>query len=156
MPKGLATTWLVDTSGLDFIDRTAPEIVDQAVKQTVEEVAQDIKQNWSESSPSAPGQPPAIVTGYLDSTIRVLRRDALGRFATVQNAKVWTIRAEAEYAMALEFGNPVTGAAPRPFLRPAIERATELLGKNLAVSFKTFETIGASGKMAYLSRKGLG
>lgn len=156
MPKGLSAYWKVDTSGLDFVEKEAPIIIDEATRQTAQDIADSVKENWSASSPSAPFTPPAVVTGYLDSTVKVVKRDAAGRFAVLKNTVSWTVRVEAEYAAALEFGNPVTGAAPRPFLTPAVNAAVDNLGRNITTGFKAFETIGAAGKLAYLARRGLG
>jgi len=66
---------------------------------------------------SAPGEPPAIDTGLLVNTIGVMQEpgSASGLKAIVTP--------NADYAPHLEFGT--TKMAPRPFLRPAFERARD-------------------------------
>jgi len=62
---------------------------------------------------SAPGEPPTIDTSELVNSIRAAK---LGQFR-------WEVAPHTEYAGALEYGNPARGLAPRPYLRPALERA---------------------------------
>ena len=62
---------------------------------------------------SAPGEPPTIDTGNLVNSIKSSR---LGEFR-------WCVSAGTEYARALEYGNPARNLAPRPYMRPAMERA---------------------------------
>lgn len=64
---------------------------------------------------SAPGEPPAIDTGLLANTIGVMSGlgDTQGMSAIVF--------VNADYGMHLEFGT--RHMAPRPFLRPAFDRA---------------------------------
>lgn len=156
MANKMQVYWRVDTTGLNFIEKHIPQITNDAVKTTIEEIARGVKENWSSSSPSAPGSPPAVVTGYLDSSVQIFRKDLAGRFSTLLNAVTWGIRVGAEYGAALEFGNPVTGAAPRPFLRPAIKAAEDLLGQKISIGFRQIETAGGLNKAAYLARRARG
>lgn len=97
-----------------------------------------IRKNWSSSSPSSAGQPPAKVTGNLDSSLKMdsTGRDASGRFANSKNAKYAFIRVDTangdfddpngrspadrgNYAQSLEYGQ-AGHHAPRPFLEPAM------------------------------------
>ena len=67
------------------------------------------------STPSLPGQPPAVVTGTLRSSITSVLNS--------RNLEVW-VGVDAgspanKYAAALEFGT--SRIAPRPYLRPAMQ-----------------------------------
>jgi hypothetical protein len=62
---------------------------------------------------SAPGEPPAHLTGRLEEAIRVLHE--------ADGGEVYVDEGEAEYAWLLENGSPSGRLAPRPFLRPALD-----------------------------------
>lgn len=66
---------------------------------------------------SAPGEPPAIDQGLLANTIGV------SSVPGVDNDLAAMVVANADYAPHLEFGT--SRMAPRPFFRPAFERARE-------------------------------
>lgn len=117
-----------DLRGLDKMERDVPPRVNAAVKGAAEALAQDIMDNWSPNSPSPEGQPPAIKTGNLDSSVKVepTGRDEQGRFATTADAKVWFVQIKTsegddpqgrgEYAGIVEEKNN------RPYVEPAIAR----------------------------------
>ncbi len=66
---------------------------------------------------SAPGEPPAVDTGNLKNSLRVLE-------VTDERASFGT---SADYAAYLEFGTRNMGA--RPYLRPAADASTEEIGR---------------------------
>ncbi len=86
----------------------------------------DIRWRWSSSSPSSIGSPPAILTGNLDSSIKVARqgRTSGGQFASTSDAKKLFIVIDTEagdnplgrgqYSGVLELD--------RPFMQPAVRR----------------------------------
>jgi hypothetical protein len=97
--------------------------------EAAEMLVADIRSNWSAQSPSSVGNPPAVVTGNLDSSVVVdaQGRDTAGRFAgggdvTVRFVRVDTSKGSnpgdrGNYAHILE------DSLNRPFMAPAIERA---------------------------------
>lgn len=91
----------------------AGEIEEQAVKGTGEKIEAHVQANWSVSSPSSPGNPPAVVTGELKSSVRLVKI----------NNKHYRLEARADHAIPLEFGT--SRMAPRPFLAPAVEANRE-------------------------------
>lgn len=113
------------------------EQVGEGVLDTANAIVADIRSAWSGSSPSARGSAPAVVTGLLDSSVKVDEqgRDLLGRFTNPDNAQVRYIRVDTEdgepggynYAEALEDPNYLD----RPFLAPALERAAGYYAANL-------------------------
>lgn len=104
----------------------------------VEELANllvsEIRGNWSLNAPSSRGNPPAIVTGNLDSSVKVEEqgRDTLGRFASPENTVVKFVRVDTSegdnpddrgnYAPILE------GALEREFIQPAIDIVAPMTG----------------------------
>ena len=114
----------IDTSYMDMLDKALPSRVESAVQQAAEDVVKRIKKNWSKVSPSAAGDPPAYVTGFLEDSIKIGKyRDRLGQFSNTKNATQVRVVVEAEYAAALEFGHVYNNGrvlAARPYLRPAI------------------------------------
>ena len=76
--------------------------------------------NPSGAAPSAPGEPPARVTGeLLDSVAYEVLETEKGLSVTVGTA--------APYALALEYGT--RRMAPRPFLRPAFAEMEEEIAR---------------------------
>jgi hypothetical protein len=117
-----------DLSGMDRLEARLPGRLESSVREAAEALAADIRSNWSASSPSSPGNPPAIDTGNLDSAVRAepTGRDVLGRFARTSDAAVWFVRIatsegddprnRGEYGTILEYG------LNRPFVEPAVDR----------------------------------
>lgn len=105
---------------------------DELVNDVADVLINEIRSNWSFSAPSSPGNPPAVVTGNLDSSITKdsQGRDPLGRFATRDNVSMVFVRVDTEngsdpqgrgnYAQVLEFD------MNRAFLEPAIQRVEKL------------------------------
>lgn len=63
--------------------------------------------------PSKPGEPPKVLHGRLRGSIT---------HKTFRDGNTWiaVIGSNVEYARALELGNPDTGLAARPYLRPGL------------------------------------
>lgn len=134
MPKvknTMQVTWVADFSTLNLIDASINKVVEEDIRETLEAAKDYIDEHWSPNSPSDPGNPPAVVTGELRESIKVDRRDNLGKFASRNNASTWSLRVEAEYGAALEFGRPEINLAPRPFLRPAMNHVKGQLGSRV-------------------------
>lgn len=79
------------------------------LQKTGDAIETHVQQHWSASSPSSPGNPPAVVTGELKNSIRVVR----------MSARHYRVVVLAEHGLYLEFGT--SRMAPRPFLTPAVE-----------------------------------
>jgi len=71
------------------------------------------KENMTPESPSAPGEPPAVVTGTLRASITHRVEDEDGE-------AVGYVGTNVHYAQPLEFGT--SKMAARPFLFPALEK----------------------------------
>lgn len=116
-------------AGMVKIEAKYRKGAERVVKDTADFFANDIRDNWSASSPSNPGKPPAVVTGNLDESVIAedQGRDQ-GRFAG-KDAFVWYVHFDTDnddrgqYALALEEGVPDRNLKPRPFVKPALKRA---------------------------------
>lgn len=120
------------------VERRVSETSEEFTRAALEWLQADIRQNWSPSSVSAIGSPPAKdlpkTTGNLDSAIFIQQqvRGSLGRFATnadhkygylsIDTARGSNPKNRGGYSQALEFGVPSNNLQPRPFLQPAVER----------------------------------
>lgn len=127
----------------------APRLADEAIEEAAAEMHGDIDGSWSSSSPSAPGEPPAVVTAALKQS---------GKHMRLEPGK-WQVQyggPGAEYAILLEFGayhadtkggsvrrrdesgrfTSSKRMAARPFFRPAIQRLRKRLGKIVKVKFE--------------------
>lgn len=105
----------------------APRLADEGVGMAAEEMHSDIDGSWSSSSPSSPGEPPAVVTTALKNSGKHSRRK-LGEWQVVYGGP------GAEHAGPLEFGS--TKMAARPFFRPAIFRLRQRLPKIIKAKFE--------------------
>lgn len=90
--------------------KTVQDKIDKALLKAGLLVERDIKKSFG-VSPSPPGAPPGVVTGRLRASIATRLIPA--------NAEVGT---KVTYARDLEFGDEDRNLAPRPFMRPALER----------------------------------
>jgi hypothetical protein len=117
-----------DLSDMDRLDKHIASATPRACMQVAQHISGDLR--WSEMSPSVPGTPPGIVKGDLSGNVRVVARDAGGRFARAEEAYYATIEFNTDYANVHEFGAPPEMAArpypPRPYVAPAMERAEAL------------------------------
>lgn len=122
----MSVTFRQDTSGLDALEQSVPRNINARVRQAVEIMQAEIRENWSASSPSSPGNPPAIKTGNLDQSVRPesTGRTLRGTWTSGNDAAMWTLRIGAWYAGNLEHGYTM---APRPFVLPAALRTYEKL-----------------------------
>ena len=113
----------VDLSGMDRVQRMAPQQAERWLAGYAEDLVTATKQSFGTSPPgrshsvgqgrthvaSRPGYPPNVDTGQLRSSVRQERTGHLQR----------TVLVGAEYAERLEFGGGRTAA--RPFLRPQFD-----------------------------------
>jgi len=112
-----------------------------------ERLVEYIRESWSKNSPSSAGNPPAIESGNLDSSIQMesTGRDASGRFANSDNLKVVFVRADTtkgtitdasgrdpndkpNWAQSQELGQ-AGHHLPRPFMAPALEKIALEFGR---------------------------
>jgi hypothetical protein len=106
-----------DLSQLNKLDRQVERRIDGSVKKLTTAIVDHMRSNWSPNVPSFPGQPPAVRTGDLDSSMQIEQgRGMAGRFG-----KSYIIKFTDPATAALEFGYPPNNLAPRPFIRPAME-----------------------------------
>lgn len=104
--------------------------INVSTRKAVEDVLRYVAAHWSRKSPGKPNRPPAIKTGNLASSHVVLARDLTGRFASKDNAELYTIiwdtrkgdapEGRDEYAAVQEYGLGKLKAA-HPFLGPAMD-----------------------------------
>jgi len=120
------------------VEDTLQKQVGEGVKATAEAIVEDIRSSWSGSKQKAgSGNPPAIDTGVLDSSIMVddQGRDTEGHFANNANAEVWYVRVDTaendpggyNYAQALEDPDYYN----LPFIAPALIRAEGYFASNI-------------------------
>lgn len=107
-----------------------PQRVGGKTKMSAEAIRDDIRANWSGSSPSSPGAAPAVVSGALDASLTVEKI----------SVSIWSVSVGAEHGVFLEHGT--SKMAPRPFLKPAAERQRDRHTKRVAEGVK--EAAGAS------------
>ena len=119
-----------DLSGMAKAERKIESGVNNASKKAAEALVDDIRSHWTAPGPSSPGEAPAILTGNLDSTVRVDKqgRDLLGRFSS--DAEVFFVRIDTaagdnpldrgDYATVLE------DKRDRAFFEPAVERLANI------------------------------
>ena len=104
--------------------------VKQGVKESLYKAAIDVQKNLINSvnnlSPSAPGQPPGVVTGTLKRSIQIY----LGK---IESLKVG-IGTRLKYAYFLEFGTK--NMSPRPWFRYTFKQSKQQILKRLQRGFK--------------------
>lgn len=93
------------------IERECPGKARALVQKLAQDCEADMKQNMSPNSPSAPGAPPAVVTGNLKNSI-VARPG--------EHDMQWIVNVGAEYGAPLEYGT--NKMAARPFVLPSVHR----------------------------------
>lgn len=138
MPSMMSVQIRKNFSGIDhYLSSEFNRDIGNVTQEAAMDIVADIRGSWSGQSPSSPGNPPAVVTGELDRSIKVKEgRDIAGRFATTDNAVSYAIVVESDYGAALEFGDPSKNLAPRPFLRPAIFRFKNKIGRKFSSVFR--------------------
>lgn len=111
----------LNTDKLKEIERKVPGAAALVVQKLAQDTQAYIGENWSQQSPSAPGEPPGVDTGTLKNNI----------VAQPAGKLTWEVLAGTEYAAWLEFGTTQKGSetltrmAARPFLLPAVEAIAE-------------------------------
>ena len=89
--------------------------------------------------PSLPGNPPAVDTGNLKNSIR---------YEVYKNGKevygiVGSTQKDPDYGVYLEYGTSDGRIAPRPWLRPAMQKNNEFIRKAVSGAVKiTFKGVG--------------
>jgi len=106
-----------DLRQLDLLERMLPSRLNNSVKAMADGAVTHMRNNWSPSAPSSPGNPPAVRTGDLDASMVV--EQARGRSGRFESAYV--IKFTDPATGALEFGYAPNNLAARPFIRPALE-----------------------------------
>jgi hypothetical protein len=96
-----------------YVAREAVNRAMPSLRAIGEYVVKDIKTNWSASSPSSPGSPPARVTGRLHRSIKY-------RIWKNQRGAGVVIYSDAPHALWLEYGT--VRMASRPFMSLAMQR----------------------------------
>lgn len=82
----------------------------------------EIKESLSGPSPSAPGEPPGVITGEL-------RRSITHEIEKKPTGVIGRVGSNKEYAIHLELGT--SKMAARPFLRPKLEENKKNIAKTL-------------------------
>lgn len=100
--------------GLKRITRRAREgrIATKVMRVVADALIDEIQEGWTQVGPSRPGEPPAVVTATLRSSIRKEK----------QREGYWQVTANTDYARALELGYPPRNLAQRPYFTPAALR----------------------------------
>jgi hypothetical protein len=99
------TSFEIDTSKLDELMRDVPRRADEWLENAAEQVVEDVQSSFT-TSPSAPGEPPGVITGALKDSVEYVK-DTNGAYIVAVGE---------EYGLSLEFGTETI--APRPFLTP--------------------------------------
>jgi hypothetical protein len=113
-----------DRNILNNIAKRITDRTNETSLETANAILQDIQESWSSSSPSNPGETPAVVTGELSDSAIILDESSgiLSKYKIVFKAK---------HAILLEYG---TGKmAARPFVKPAVLRNRGLFKKRFRV-----------------------
>ena len=114
----------LDFTRLDQLNRDTPGKADQVIRKIAFDLEADTKNNFSDTSPSAPGDPPGIVTGNLKASVQASK---------IEDMK-WQVVVGAEYGTDLEFGTRFMAA--RPFVRPAIRRVVDTIPGELKAAIE--------------------
>lgn len=108
----------VDMRKLEQIMRDLPGSANDVIQKVAQDTEADIKNSFSTSSPSSPGNPPGVDTGALKNSI-----------VAEPDGDAWVVHDGVEYGVWLEYGTEMgdgsTRMAPRPFFLPAVERARQ-------------------------------
>ncbi len=114
------------------MEKKVEETSDDFTQLAAEVLQAHIKDNWSKSSPSSKGTPPAVVTGNLDSAvvIETQSRTATGQFAGKKGAVRFVVvdtRLGDNPLGRGEYGSVLEEELDRPFMQPAIEETERQL-----------------------------
>jgi len=108
-----SVTTTLDTSGLDRLISGLPERTDDAMGRIADASVSDMRVGMSAESPSFPGDPPGVDTGFLVGSIHA-EHDNIGE---------WSVRGAGYGPDYLEDGT--IKMAARPFIRPSTDRVRE-------------------------------
>lgn len=122
---GISINYRFDRNILNNKIKAIAEATNEATQQTAIQVLEDIQSNWSVNSPSLPGESPAVDTGELSGSGKILDE-------SVGTHSIYIVGFSAKYAFALEYGKP--HLAPRPYIKPAILRNAKLFKKTIKMS----------------------
>lgn len=110
--NSLLYDWTINISKVT--EQVAYDVIDEMQRLFEEPKSGNIYwYNGSNYQASAPGEPPAIRSGFLYDSFRVVK----------VNQYAWGIRSMAPYAELLEFGGVYI--YPRPYIRPAAENTAK-------------------------------
>jgi hypothetical protein len=164
---GVSISWRErsDWRNLQKMSREIGHAADKTTLAAANEIKRYIRENWSPSSPSAPGKPPAKVTGNLDRSLFVEKYGASGKelsaraggrdvyMATLivdtrRGPRPWRKTGdpyEVNYGLFMEEGvtkSLLGDIAPRPFLEPAVEDyfATGAFKRKFVSELRNFHT----------------
>lgn len=119
-----------DLAGLNNLDRLIPGRASNMARQMAEDARDIVKSSWSGRSPSAPGDPPAVVSGRLDRSIVAEGSSEGGGLMGILSGKgskiLWSVKATVEHGIYQEVGT--NRMDPRPYLSPAVEIVSSRLG----------------------------
>lgn len=116
------------------IERDLLRDVSLGVEDAAQALVSQIRGNWSSSSPSSRGEPPAIVTGNLDSSVVVDEkgRDEKGRFTSPTDTVVKFVRVDTSEGDNPgdrgNYGPVLEGPLEREFIEPAIKVVAPMYG----------------------------
>lgn len=120
-------------NNIDSFSRRVERAADLGIDDIADEFISDVQSHWSSSSPSDPGQAPAVKTGNLDQSLFKEKqgRDVLGRFAgnkgPVRFVRVDTTRGPRSQGRG-EYGAKLEDSMDRPYIDPAADRVSKRLG----------------------------
>jgi phage gpG-like protein len=108
--------------------RNAALVIERAIKQKLSEQGRHPR---GTPTPSAPGQPPAIITGALRASVRADKPKALGfgRYEVLVGPTL-------VYARVQELGGGKSNLPARPYVRPAFESAVDSAYKAYTEAFR--------------------
>ncbi len=104
---------------MDKLQSINPDVSAEALVQFLAQTMEaDVKDSFSNQSPSSPGDPPGVDTGNLKNSV----------IAKPDGPKTWAVLVGAEYGAMLEYGT--SKMAARPFMLPAGERTIQKIPRD--------------------------
>lgn len=127
------TNWRLQAQITDKLLKNTNNVLEDTAKW----IKNDIRSNWTAIAPSSPGEPPAIRTGNLDSSVQVEKqgRDIFGKFTSRENAQTWVVTIDTERGCCPnkrgQYGAVLELLLSRPFLEPAIDRSINFFNRQM-------------------------